>query len=117
MNKNLYFKTNQFNCNIELAEYVYAELGKAGIDAQKPACEDFMCSIEIDIESTKVVLYMGKNDEDVTPSLWQIWPEQQVPFFKRLLRKGGNDAEITAAQILERIVTTMHGVSSVEWAV
>ncbi len=58
---------------------------------------------------------MGKNDEHSEPTLWQIWPEQRIPFLKRLFGKSNREGERLASSHLEQIVKDIQGVSAVEW--
>ena len=117
MNQNLYFKTNKFDSSKELADYVYSELTKLSFDPNEPVDSDYMFSIEANVEGVAVDIFMGKNDEETQIPLWQIWPEQRVPFLKKLFGEAYRTAEIKVKSKLETIVKSIEGVSAVEWGI
>ncbi len=117
MSLNLYFKTDKFRTNKSLALYVYDELESFGFSLKKPENDDYMYSIEASMEGEVIYFYMGKNDEDSQPPLWQIWPEQSIPIFKRIFGKPNREPEAKAKSALEVIVNKIEGVSSVEWGI
>ena len=114
---NLYFRSSNFNSNKALAKYIFNELASLGLNPAEPQNEDFMYIIEATIENEKVIFYMGRNDELSDPPLWQIWPEQKVPLFKRIFGKVNNSPETAAKALIEKIVGNISGVADVEWGV
>ncbi|WP_441004592.1 hypothetical protein [Pseudocolwellia agarivorans] len=117
MNQNLYFKTDKFDSSKILAEYVYSELKKLSFNPQEPIDSDYMYSIEINVEGDFVDIFMGKNDEVTVVPLWQIWPEQRVPFLKKIFGKADRSAEFKVKEQLETIIKNIDGVSAVEWGI
>jgi hypothetical protein len=117
MNQNLYFQTNKFDSSKELADYVYSELTKLSLDSSEPVDSGYMFSIEANVDGIFVDIFMGKNDEKTQIPLWQIWPEQRVPFLKKLFGKVDRTAELKVKSKLEKIVKSINGVSAVEWGI
>ena|GEM_PF-2439375 len=117
MNQNLYFQTNKFDSSKELADYVYSELTKLSLDSSEPVDSGYMFSIEANVDGIFVDIFMGKNDEKTQIPLWQIWPEQRVPFLKKLFGKADRTAELKVKSKLEKIVKSINGVSAVEWGI
>ena len=117
MNQNLYFKTDKFDSSKTLAEYVYSELKKLSFNPQEPIDSDYMYSIEINVEGDFVDIFMGKNDEETVVPLWQTWPEQRVPFLKKIFGKADRSAEFKVKEQLETIIKNIDGVSAVEWGI
>lgn len=115
MSLNLYFKTNQFDSNKAIASYFCEKLLKEGLTLDGPEDEEFMYSIKSFIDGEVVVFYVGKNDEESTPALWQIWPEHKVTLLKRMFSRENPKAEEKAKSILEKIVNEISGVTAVEW--
>lgn len=114
---NLYFKSSNFNSNAELANFIFGELNSLGFKPSTPLSEEFMFVIETYIENELVYFYMGKNDEDTKPALWQIWPEQKISFFKKVFGKNRKNVEQLAKSHLEKIINNIEGVSAVEWGI
>ncbi|WNO10623.1 hypothetical protein [Teredinibacter sp. KSP-S5-2] len=117
MSLNLYFKSDEFETNKGLADYLYEELKKSGVSVSSPEIDEYMCIIESSINGEVVHIYMGKNEEESSPVLWQVWPEQVVPIMKRLFGKTDRAPEEKAKQLLENVVNHIPGVSSVEWGI
>jgi len=117
MNQNLYFKTSKFGSPKELADYVYSELSKLSLAPNEPIDSDYMFSIAAHMDEVVVDIFMGKNDEETEIPLWQIWPEQRVPFLQKLFGKVDRTAELKVKDNLESIVKSIEGVSSVEWGI
>ncbi|WP_115717914.1 hypothetical protein [Gallaecimonas mangrovi] len=117
MSLNLYMKTDKFQSNKGMAEFFHAELTRRGFELSAPEHEDYMYSIESTIDGEVVIFYMGKNDEESSPPLWQVWPEQRIPFLKKLFGKPNKEPEKKAKQSLEEIVNNIEGVDCVEWAI
>lgn len=117
MSLNLYFKTDLFKSNEQMASYIYTALLKEGLHLEEPQNDDYMYSIQSSIDGETVFFYMGKNDEVSMPALWQLWPEQKVSVLRRLFGKPNNVPEDKAKSIAERIVRQIEGVSGVEWGI
>ena len=117
MDTNLYFKSDQFGSNSALAKYFFAELKALGLNPEEPKDQDYMFIIKVSINDVPVNFYMGKNDEESTPSLWQIWPEQQVSFIKKIFGQVDKNPEEKAKSHLESIVNDIKGVSDIEWSI
>jgi hypothetical protein len=117
MNQNLYFQTSKFDSSEELAEYVCSECTKLNLNPSKPIDSDYMFSFETNLDGMIVDIFMGKNDEETDTPLWQIWPEQRVPFLKKLFGKADRTAESKVKEKLEAIVKSIDGVSAVEWGI
>ncbi|MCG7537282.1 hypothetical protein [Pseudoalteromonas sp. OOF1S-7] len=117
MNQNLYFQTNKFDSSKELAEYMYSELEKLGFEPDEPIDSEYMFSIVANVNGVTVDIFMGKNDEETEIPLWQIWPEQRVPFLKKLFGKADRTVETKVKGKLETIVKSIDGVSAVEWGI
>ena len=117
MNQNLYFKTSKFDSSKELADYVYSELSNLSLAPNEPVDSDYMFSIAAYVDGVVVDIFMGKNDEETEIPLWQVWPEQRVPFLKKLFGKVDRTAELKVKNNLETIVKSIEGVSSVEWGI
>lgn len=114
---NLYFKSSNFKSNKDLASFIFVKFKEFGLNPTEPQNEEFMYVIETTIEEECVFFYMGKNDEPSEPALWQIWPEQSIPFFKRIFGKVSKEAEQKAKSYLEEIIHSIQGVSAVEWSI
>lgn len=117
MSKNLYFKTDNFKSNEDIASFFFDQLSAKGLVLEKPIDAGFMCSIVTKIDDEKVVFYMGKNDEPSTPPLWQVWPEQKASIFKEIFGKVDRTPENKAKSLLEEIVQGADGVTDIEWAI
>jgi len=117
MNQSLYFKTEKFDSSKALAEYVHSELKKLSFNPQEPIDSDYMYTIETNIKGNFVDIYMGKNDEETVVPLWQIWPEQRVPFLKKIFGKTDKSVEFKVKEQLETIIKNIDGVSAVEWGI
>ena len=115
MSDNLYFKTDYFDSNKSLANFIYTELEKLGYQPEKPQDQDYMYSITAYIEDVAIDFYMGKNDEESEPRLWQIWPEQRVSILKKIFSKVDKQPELLSRTKLETIVNNINGVIDVEW--
>lgn len=115
MSDNLYFKSAKFESNKSLAEYVFTELKKSNLNPDYPIDSDYMFSISMNIDDIMVDLYLGKNDEESETPLWQIWPEQRVPFIKKFFGKVDKSPELEARKIVENIVKNIEDVTDVEW--
>lgn len=115
MSQNLYFKTNQFSSNKELAQFFHEKLKNEGVNVEPPDDEGYMFVIESTIDGEAVTFYLGKNDEESTPPLWQAWPEQSISLIKRIFGKPNRNPEELAKKILEKIVNSIEGVTNVEW--
>jgi hypothetical protein len=114
---NLYFKSSSFKSNRDLAGFVFDKLKEYGLNPAEPKNEEFMYVIETTIDEARVIFYLGKNDEESEPALWQIWPEQSIPFFKRIFGKVSRAPEQKAKSYLEEIIHNIQGVSAVEWGI
>jgi hypothetical protein len=114
---NLYMKTARFNSNRELAEYFHKELARRGCEPGDPEGHEYMYSISISIDGEAINLYMGKNDEETSPPLWQIWPEQRVSLLKKLFGTRDKSVEEKAKKVLEEIAREIEGVEGIEWGV
>ena len=117
MNLSLYLKSDSFQSSKDLANYFRSELIKKGLEVSVPIDNDYMFSFQTQIKDKTVCFYMGKNDEQCSPPLWQIWPEQKVPFFERIFGKPDRHAEDYAKVLLEEIAQNINGVDGVEWAI
>jgi hypothetical protein len=115
MDKYLYFKSASFESNKELATWFLAELNARGVESQELLDEDYMYVIPSTIDDELVSFYLGKSDEMSTPTLWQIWPEQKAPFFKKIFDKVDYSAEEKALNILREIVENFEGAKDIEW--
>ena len=115
MSDNLYFKSAKFESNKSLAEYVFTELKKSNLNPSSPVDSGYMFSISTSIDNVMVDLHLGKNDEESEIPLWQIWPEQRVPFIKKFFGKVDKSPELEAKKIVESIVKNIKGVTDVEW--
>lgn len=116
MTQNLYMKTDMFQSNKDMADYFRNELSIRGFNPEEPSDDDYMYSIRSIVDGQPVVFYMGKNDEESSPPLWQIWTEQQIPFLKKLFGKPDKAPEQKARLALDEITKAIDGVSGVEWA-
>jgi hypothetical protein len=63
MSLNLYFKTDEFKSNKELATYFFNELRREGLSVKEPEYEDYMYTIQSSLDGENINIYMGKNDE------------------------------------------------------
>ncbi|GHA13950.1 hypothetical protein GCM10008090_24660 [Arenicella chitinivorans] len=117
MSLNLYLKTDKFKNNMGMLMYFRDELSKLGYKLGSPVDEDCMCSIECIIDNEVITLFMGKNDEESSPPIWQIWPEQNVSILKKLFSKADKAPEVKAKALIEQIAQGIAGVDGVEWAI
>lgn len=117
MDRNLYFKSNKFNSNKALADYVYSELKKLSFVTLQPIDNDYMFVIPVHINNSVVDVFLGKNDEESDVTLWQIWPEIQISFLRKIFTKVDKSSELLVANEIERIVNNIDGVSDVEWGI
>ena len=117
MSLNLYMKTDKFSSNKGMAEYFKNELAKNGLNLSEPCDEEYMYSLQSEVDGVVVIFYMGKNDEESSPSLWQIWPQQKIPLLKKLFGKPDREPEKKAKLLLEKIANEIDGVQDVEWAI
>lgn len=115
MDKYLYFRTNRFNSNKELAEWFQSELNKNNVATGELIDEDYMFVIEAKFDDASVNFYLGRNDEDASPPIWQIWPEQKVGFVKKILGKANMGPEESARKLLSNIINNATDVSDIEW--
>ncbi|MCE2028697.1 hypothetical protein [Sessilibacter corallicola] len=116
MTKYLYLKTDEFSSNEDMANYFVAKLSEKGLKLEKPIDAGFMCSVVSRIDDERVVFYMGRNQEPSSPALWQIWPEQKIPFFKVVFGKANRTPEDKARMILEEVVHAIESASDIGWA-
>lgn len=117
MSDNLYFKSTKFESNKSLSDYVFSELKSLDLEPEPPIDSDYMFSIGLNIDGAIIDIFLGKNDEESEISIWQIWPEQRISFFKKLFRKIDISPERKARNIVEKIVKNIEGVSDVEWSI
>lgn len=117
MNLNLYLKTDKFSTNKEMVEYFAGKLSDKGVSVGEFIDEDYMFIFIGVIDGVPVNFYMGKNDEETHPPLWQIWPQQKVSFFNKLFGKPNLEPEEKAKSLLEEIANQIPGVQNVEWAI
>ena len=115
MDKYLYFKSASFESNKELATWFLSELNARGVESQEPLDEDYMYVIPSTIDNELVLFYLGKSDEVSTPTLWQIWPEEKAPFFKKTFGKVDYSSEEKARNTLREIVENFEGAKDLEW--
>lgn len=115
MSLNIYFQTDLFDSNRGMADYFAKALTEKGVLVSRPQEEDFMFYFDSTIDGETVTFYMGKNDEELTPPLWQIWPEQKISLFKRLLGRENRVPEEKAKILLEEITIQIDGVQGLEW--
>jgi len=116
MSKYLYFKSSEFKSNREFASWIHQELRKAGEVVGEPVDNEYMYVIPVTRGVAKVNVYLGKNEEQSSPPLWQIWPEHKVGFIKKLFSKPSSDVEQHYKSLLFRLVNSIDGVSDVEWS-
>lgn len=116
MRKYLYFKTGKFQSNQELAEWFYKELLDSGESVGEPLDENYMVVIPVKREGELINIYMGRNDEECAPPLWQVWPELKVGIIKQLFGNYDLEHEECMRKIIERLVSKVEGVSDVEWS-
>jgi len=117
MSDNLYFKSDKFDSSKSLALFIHESLIKQGLSPSSPEDEDYMFTINAVFGEAIITFYMGENDEDSTPPLWQIWPQQNISFFKRIFAKVDKNPEVEAKKILEKVINEIDGVSDVEWGI
>lgn len=115
MSENLYFKSTRFSSNKALANYFHEKFKAIGFAPETPIDEDYMFIIPTKIDGEAVNFYLGKNDEDSNPPLWQIWLAIEASFFRKILGKVKKTAERKARTKVEEIVKRIDGVSNVEW--
>ncbi|WP_139306390.1 hypothetical protein [Methylomonas sp. LWB] len=116
MSKYLYFKTAKFESNQDFANWLHQELCRAGEVAGVPINDEFMFVIPVTRGTGKGEIYLGKNEEQSNPPLWQVWFENKVGFFKKLFLKPSTDNEQHYKNLLFRLVGSIDGVSNVEWS-
>jgi len=115
MNNALYFKSSQFSSNQDLADYFFDEFNKLKYHPKDPVDSDFMHIISTNIDGMRINFYMGKNDEDTEPPLWQIWPEQKNSYFSKLFGKVNMEPTEKAQKAIEIIVNNISGVTGIKW--
>jgi len=103
----LYFKSDRFSSNREFADWSHSGLTKLGVSLRAPIDENFMFCLPASIEGEEVTFYLGKNDEESTPPLWQIWPEQKVSFLKKIMGKANYSAQDKAKEYLNQLVDNL----------
>ena len=116
MSKYLYFASSRFASNKDIAHWMSQELMNKGITVGESMDNDYMFIIPIKIERASLNIYVGKNDEDCDPPLWQAWPEMKIGLFKKLVGAVDRTAQEKTCSILSDIVGNLDGVSSVEWS-
>ena len=115
MKKHLYFQSDNFDSNLQLAKWLSDELRARGVEVQDFIEEDFMVVLVTRIKSLPVNFYMGKNDEPTDPFTWQVWPEMNMGLIAKLFKKKNAASLAHAKEILAEIINGAQGVSNVEW--
>jgi len=115
VNNVLYFKSSQFSSNKDLADYFLKEFTKLGFHPEDPIDSDFMYIISTQIDDIRINFYLGKNDEESEPSLWQIWPEQKTSVFSKLLGKVNMEPTEKAQNAIELIVKDIDDATGIKW--
>ncbi len=100
-----------------MARYFYEALKEKGLELGEPIDEQYMYVIESEIDGEAVSFFMGKNDEESTPGLWQVWPEQKIGFFAKILGRVNTQPEQKAKLLVEQIAREIEGVTGVEWGI
>ena len=111
----LYFRSGKFASNRDLADWLKEELDQLGYQTAPLIDEEYMFWLPVFINDDVVNIYMGKNDEAVSPALWQVCFETQVGFFKKLMRKTNKDSENELKSIIYKCVVNNNGIDNAEW--
>lgn len=111
----LYFKSATFSSNKEFAVFLFDELNKAGFSPEHPEDQDYMFVIKGYSGEQVINFYLGRNDEDSSPPLWQVWPEQQLSFFKKIFGNVDKAPELLVREKLESIVRNIEDATGIEW--
>jgi hypothetical protein len=116
MGKYLYFRSDSFKSNRDFATWLHQELCDAGEAAGTPIDQEYMFVIPINWDGNQVEIYLGRNDEECSPPLWQVWSEQKVSIFRRLFSKPDSGVEQHFQSLLVTLVSKLDGASNIEWS-
>ena len=116
MSKYLYFKTDKFKSNENFASWLHSELLESGETPAAAIDNDYMFIIPVKRNGELINIYLGKNDEECTPPMWQAWAELKVGKLRSIFKKPDMQQEEALSKKLGEIVSKIDGVTDVEWS-